>query len=58
MPEAFSDYEGFIYLLAELELVIESGTIGWSVATATATKRRLEELAARMDRIIEQIGNR
>jgi hypothetical protein len=57
LPEAFSDYEGFVYLLAELELVIEGGTIGWSVATASATKHRLEELAARMNRIIQQIDN-
>jgi hypothetical protein len=57
LQETFSDYEGFVYLLAELELVIEAGTIRWSVITANATKHRLVELAARMDRIIGQIEN-
>ena len=39
--QLFSDYENFVYLMAELELLIESGTIEWSVGTANATKHRM-----------------
>jgi hypothetical protein len=55
LPQTFTGYENFVYLLAELELVIEGGTIEWSVATANATKHRLEELARKMERIIGQV---
>ncbi|MBV9247713.1 MAG: hypothetical protein JO227_00505 [Acetobacteraceae bacterium] len=51
----FSDYENFVYLMAELELIIEGGTIRWSLATANATKHRLNELRRRVDSIIAQI---
>jgi hypothetical protein len=57
-PDGFSSYEGFIYLLAELELVIEAGNIRWSLPAANATKYRFEELAIKMGRIIAQIDNK
>jgi hypothetical protein len=57
-PDSFSSYEGFVYLLAELELVIEAGDIQWSLPAANATKYRLEELAVKMGRIIAEINNK
>ena len=56
-PEALGRYDNFVYLLAELELVMAAGTIRWSAATAKATKLRLEELATAMGRVIAQIEN-
>jgi hypothetical protein len=54
-PEVFTAYENFIYLLTELELVVEAGAIRWSPATVNSAKRRLEELAAKMHQVIRQI---
>jgi hypothetical protein len=56
-PEVFSGYENFIYLLTELELVVDAGTIQWSATTAGAATRRLEKLAARTRLAITQIEN-
>ncbi|MBV9685905.1 MAG: hypothetical protein JO096_01675 [Alphaproteobacteria bacterium] len=53
--EAFGDYESFTYLLTELELLVQAGTVQWSKATANATKLRLEELAARLQQAITQL---
>jgi hypothetical protein len=43
--KAFTGYESFLYLLAELEMVIAGGTVQWTIATADAARRRLEVLA-------------
>jgi len=53
-PNTFSGNESFAYLLTELELLVESGTIRWSAATAGVAERRLEELAATMRRVAAQ----
>jgi hypothetical protein len=46
-----------MYLLTELELVVDAGTIHWSTTTADAATRRLEKLAARTRLAITQIKN-
>ena len=54
-PAIFGDYANFLYLLTELELIVEAGTVHWSKATANATELRLEELAARMKRLATEL---
>jgi hypothetical protein len=49
--ELFTVYENFLYLLAEIELVIGSGKIEWSPATTAAARRRLEVLVAKMGKL-------
>jgi hypothetical protein len=56
-PDVFTSYENFLYLLAELELVVGSGRIEWSTASALAARRRMEELTARMRQLTSQLGN-
>jgi hypothetical protein len=53
----FGEYEALSYLLTELELLVESGTVTWSKATANATKFRLDELVTRLQQIVSQLGN-
>jgi hypothetical protein len=49
--ELFTAYENFLYLLAEIELVIRSQKIDWSPTTAAAARRRLEVLVAKMGKL-------
>jgi hypothetical protein len=51
---AFTGYESFIYLLTEIEIIIGSGTVKWSAATALAASQRLDRLAAS----VRQLGKR
>jgi hypothetical protein len=55
--QMFSGYESFVYLLTELEEVVDSGTIRWSRATATAAKVRLTLLETALSGVIKQIRN-
>lgn len=50
-PEIFGDYSNFIYLLTELELIVEAGTVDWSKTTAKATTLRLEGLAEKLRQV-------
>jgi hypothetical protein len=52
LPEVFSGYESFSYLLTELETVAGRGDIEWPPSAATAALHRLERL---MKLLIEQI---
>lgn len=56
-PEAFTNYENLLYLLTELELVVESGTINWSAPSAAAVWRRLDQLTATMHLLVTRIEN-
>jgi len=47
-PAAFTLNDNFLYLLAELELLVGSGDIDWSSASATVARQRLEKLVVRM----------
>jgi hypothetical protein len=44
-------YENFLYLLAEMEVAIERGTIRWSPETAKEARRRLGRLFIQLDLI-------
>jgi hypothetical protein len=44
-PQTFSREENFAYLLAELELVVGSGQLEWTPASASIARRRLARLA-------------
>lgn len=53
LSDAITSYDNFLYLLAELELIVGSGKIDWSSrsATATAARCRLETLVAQMGKL-------
>lgn len=53
----FSGYESFVYLLTELELLVDAGTIQCSATMAEAAVRRLEALAAKTRLAITGAGN-
>lgn len=55
VPRAFSGYESFVYLLTELETVVDSGTIRWPAAALAAARVRLELLAASLTIVAGQI---
>ena len=44
-------YENFLYLLSELERVVETSNIEWDAESAIAAQHRLDRLAAMMRRI-------
>lgn len=49
--EVYTAYDNFLYLLAELELVVGSGTIRWSASSASRARQRMDVLAATMGRL-------
>ena len=53
-PQEITSYENFLYLLAELELVVQSGTVRWAAASAVLAARRLDKLAATMHELAIQ----
>jgi hypothetical protein len=52
--EVFTSAESFHYFLTELELLVASGSIAWSVTSLTAARRRLAKLTITLG----QIGRR
>lgn len=55
--QAFTSFENFHYFLTELELVVASGSIVWSVASVTAAQRRLVKLLADLGQVEDQSEN-
>jgi hypothetical protein len=53
---AFTGYESFVYLLTELELVVEGGTIAWSTESAEIALLRFARLSSTIRRVIAQSG--
>jgi hypothetical protein len=53
-PEVITSYENFLYLLAELELVVQSGAVRWTAAAAIMAARRLDKLAGKMHELAVQ----
>ena len=51
-PGSFTQYENFLYLLTELELIIASGEIKWSAAAAIAARYRLDKLTAAVRELV------
>lgn len=49
--EVFTAYDNFLYLLAELELVVGSGRIRWSAPSASRARQRIDVLAATMGQL-------
>jgi hypothetical protein len=49
-----TSYENFLYLLAELEIVVQSGAIKWTAAAAFLAVRRLDTLAGTMRKLAIQ----
>jgi hypothetical protein len=54
---AFTPYDNFLYLLAELELVVGAGKIEWSSTSVSAARQRLEILAAKMAQLANCYGS-
>jgi hypothetical protein len=49
--ELFTTYEHLLYLLAEIEILVGSGTIGWPSGAATAARRRLDILVTEIGKL-------
>jgi hypothetical protein len=56
-PGPFTQYENFLYLLAELELIVGSNKIRWSAESAILAQRRLDKLAAAVHQLASQLQN-
>jgi hypothetical protein len=56
-PGPFTRYENFLYLLTELEMIIGSGKIEWSVASAIVARHRLDKLTAAVHQLVSQLEN-
>jgi hypothetical protein len=57
-PGSFTQYENFLYLLTELELIIGSGKINWSAASALVVRHRLDKLAAAAHELASQLEDK
>jgi hypothetical protein len=53
-PEAFTAADSFHYFVTELELIVASGRVVWTVASVTAARRRLVKLVATLGQIAAQ----
>jgi hypothetical protein len=53
----FTHHENFFYLLTELELIVGSGKIEWSAASAVLAQRRLDKLTAAVHQLVSQLEN-
>jgi hypothetical protein len=56
-PEIFTSYERFVYLVAELEFVVASGTVEWTPASVATASDRLERIAAALHQLEFRIKN-
>jgi hypothetical protein len=52
---AASAFESFLYLLTELEWVVDRGVIEWSAVSAEAAQHRLDKLSAELSRIASKL---
>ena len=55
--DTFTSHEIFQYLVTELELVVASGTIKWTLASAIAARNRLDALVAALHQVGTRLGN-
>ena len=54
---SFTHHENFLYLLTELELIVGSGKIEWSAASAVLAQRRLDKLTALVHQLVSRLAN-
>jgi hypothetical protein len=57
-PGSFTQYENFLYLLTELELMVGSNKIRWSAESAILAQRRLDKLTAAVHQSVSQLENK
>jgi hypothetical protein len=50
-PQDFSSYERFVYLVAELEFVVASGTVEWTPASVATARNRVDRIAAALHQL-------
>ena len=50
-PQVFSSYERFVYLVAELEFVVASGTVEWTPASVATASNRVDRIAAALHQL-------
>lgn len=55
--ETFTSLENFHYLLTELELLVASGAIKWSVVSVIAARLRVDKLAATIHQVATRFEN-
>jgi hypothetical protein len=56
-PQVFTSYERLVYLLAELEFVVASGTVEWTPAAAATARDRVDRIAAALHQLEFRIQN-
>ena len=56
-PPRLTRQEDFLYLLSELEEVMEMGGVEWDPDSAVSAQERLDRLAAIMRRIAAELRN-
>jgi hypothetical protein len=54
---SFTQYENFLYLLTELELIVGSKKVNWSADSAILAQRRLDKLTAAVHQLVRQLEN-
>jgi hypothetical protein len=56
-PQVFTSDERFVYLLAELEFVVASGTVEWTPASVATAKTRVDRIATALHQLEFRIKN-
>jgi hypothetical protein len=56
-PGSFTQYENFLYLLSELELIVGSNKIRWSADAVILAQCRLDKLAAAVHQLVSKLEN-
>ena len=55
--QVFTSHERFVYLLAELEIVIASGTVEWTTASVATARNRVDRIATALHQLEFRIRN-
>jgi len=55
--QVFTSHERFVYLLAELEIVIASGTVEWTTASVATASNRVDRIATALHQLEFRIKN-
>ena len=55
--QVFTSHERFVYLLAELEIVIASGTVEWTTASVATARSRVDRIATALHQLEFRIKN-
>ena len=55
--QVFTSHERFVYLLAELEIVVASGTVEWTTASVATARNRVDRIATALHQLEFRIKN-